>query len=995
LKLAGVGLAVAALAAAPSSTGPTPAPEFRSAAAKPEPASLYIVQMSGAPVASYEGGIAGIPRTKPQPGAKLDRRTWNYKAYREHLRVRRAAVLASAGVHSSRTVAEYATAFNGFAAKLTREEFTRIRRTAGVTRVWKNEIRHTNTVSTPNLLGLAGAGGAWAREFGDPARAGEGMIVGVVDTGYWPESPSFAPLMDPQDQAIINKKWFDDGIDKCEEGTEQRVVCNNKVIGARWYNMSALGNYEPEFHSPRDFNGHGSHTASTAAGNHAVPASINGTAIGNVSGMAPAARLAVYKALWQQSSGTGSGGTADLVMAIDDAVTDGVDVINFSVSGSTTYVVDPLEVAFFHAAAAGIFVAASAGNEGPHASTVAHNSPWATTVAASTHDRSAAKSATLGNGAVYNGVGQGPAAPSSPLVDSTAVGAEGADPNEVELCYLDSLDPAKVTGKIVLCRRGVNARTEKSKAVKDAGGVGMILYNPSVNSVNADYHFVPTVHVGPAEGAAIKAYIAGAASATAALSATVASTGRAPEMVAFSSAGPAIAGSGDLLKPDVTAPGADVIAAVAPPGNNGNTYDAYSGTSMSSPHVAGIAALIKAKHPDWSPMAVKSALMTTAGQTDNSGGALQRAGVAATPHDYGAGHIQPALAFDPGLVYDSGPADWIRFGCAIGQLQLVSDWCTGLAAGDPSDLNYPSISIGDLPGRQTVTRTVTNASNRASVYAAKVSAPTGYTVQVRPSVLALAPGRSATFTVQVTRTNAAYGTWSFGAMTWTDLRGHAVRSPIAVRAVALAAPDAIDGSGTSGSAQVTVRGGYNGRLTAAPYGLVTSTVHQGRLVGNDSGFDPGSPSASTTVLRVQRTAPAGSKVVRFATYDSDHAPGSDMDLYVYRNGLLVGVSAGGTSDETVTLTEPGTYDVYLVQFALPSGVTEQDGKLHSFVVPASSAGNMTVTPASQRISVDTTRTVTVRWSGLHAAKRYLGVVEFSDGRAVRARTTVAIGGTPS
>jgi hypothetical protein len=465
-------------------------------------------------------------------------------------------------------------------------------------------------------------------------------------------------------------------------------------------------------------------------------------------------------------------------------------------------------------------------------------------------------------------------------------------------------------------------------------------------------------------------------------------------MVAFSSAGPAYAGNGDLLKPDVTAPGADVIAAVAPPGNNGNSYDALSGTSMSSPHVAGIAALLKAKHPNWSPSAVKSALMTTAGQTDNSGAPIQRAGAAATPFDYGAGHIRPARAFDPGLVYDSGPADWIRYACAIGQLQLISDWCEGVAAGDPSDLNYPSIAISSLSGRQTVTRTVTNVSNRASVYTPKVSAPAGFTVRVRPSVLTLPPGRTATFTVEITRTTAAFDTWTFGALTWTDLRGHAVRSPIAVRAVALAAPPLINGSGTAGSMQVSVRGGYDGRLTAAPYGLAASTVHTGRLVGNDSGFDPDAPAASATVLRVQRTVPAGTKLVRFATYDADHVPGSDMDLYVYRSGLLVGVSAGGTSDETVTLTESGSYDVYVVQFALPSGATEQLAKLHSFAVRTSSS-NLTVAPTSQRISINAVRTVTIRWSGLTPGTRYLGLIEFGDGRAVRASTVVVIGGSPS
>jgi hypothetical protein len=287
--------------------------------------------------------------------------------------------------------------------------------------------------------------------------------------------------------------------------------------------------------------------------------------------MAPAARLSIYKTCW-----AGGCGTFDSVNAIEDAVADGVDVLNYSISGSLTSVLDPVEVAFFNAAAAGVFVAASAGNSGPGASTVAHNSPWLTTVAASTHDRNFAKSVTLGNGTTHTGVGTGPAVPSVPLIDSAVAGLAGSDPAQAELCFIGTLDPVKVTGKIVLCARGVNARTDKSKAVRDAGGVGMVLYNPTNNSLNADFHFVPTVHVQSAAGLAIKAYAA-TAGATASLSVGTATPGRAPNIAAFSSAGPALSGSGDLLKPDITAPGVDVIAAVSPPGDNGNLYDSISG----------------------------------------------------------------------------------------------------------------------------------------------------------------------------------------------------------------------------------------------------------------------------------------------------------------------------------------------------------------------------------------------------------------------------------
>lgn len=953
--------------------------------------SLYIVQVDGAPAASYEGGVAGIPATRARGGGKLDRRTWNYQAYRQHLRTKRTDVLHAAGVDADRTVAEYSTAFNGFAARLTGGEVAALRRTAGVFRVWKNEIRKADTVSTPDLLGLSGPDGAWTTRFGDPTRAGEGVIVGVIDTGYWPENPSFAALPEPRpDAALIDEKWNADGVDKCDEGVEQPVACNNKVIGARWYNASSLSDFESEYESPRDYNGHGSHTASTAAGNHAVPATINGIAVGPVSGMAPAARLAIYKALWQQPDGEGSGGTVDLVQAIEDAVTDGVDVINYSISGSSQFVVDAVEIAFFHAAAAGVFVATSAGNSGPGASTVAHNAPWTTTVAASTHDRGSTKSFTLGNAATYSGVGQGPAVPASPLVDSVNAGLAGADAAQVDLCYSGTLDPAKVTGKIVLCKRGGNARTDKSKAVKDAGGVGMILYNPTINSLNADYHFVPTVHVGPTEGAAVKAYLAATTGRTAALSAAVTGVAQAPAMAPFSSAGPELASGGDLLKPDITAPGVDVIAAVSPSGHHGSDYDAVSGTSMAGPHIAGVGALLRAAYPTWSPTAIKSAIMTTAGLLDNAGKVIQRADADGTPLDYGAGHVRARRAFDPGLVYDSAPEDWIKYGCGTGQFQLVTAWCETTGAIDPSDLNYPSIAVGDLPGRQLVSRTVTNVTDRTSVYVAKVQAPTGFTVKVTPATITVRPGTSATFKVEINRTDATYDAWAFGALTWTDLRGHAVRSPIAIRPVAISAPADISATTTGGETTIAVRGGYKGTLTAKPYGLVASTPQTKRLVGGDLGFSSTAPAASATVHKFTVTAPEDSKGVRFATYDAEHVAGSDVDLYVYRNGKLVGSSLSGTSDEQLTFTAAGIYDVYVVQFALPANVPAQDVTVHSFVVPATTAGNLTVTPPNQPITPNATVSVTVRWTGLTAGKHYLGVVQYGDASATRASTFVII-----
>ena len=961
-------------------------------------AALYLVQFDAEPLATYAGGVNGIVGTKPATGGKIDTRSWNYTAYRKYLQSRRTDVLRKAKI-GGKVTAEYDNAFNGVAVRLTPTEVVKLRATAGVRNVWKNTIRKVQTADTPKFLGLDGPGGVWQKQFGGVDNAGEGVIVGVLDTGITPESGSFAALPEPRPDAdVIAGKW----LGRCDTSGENPVECNNKLIGARYYNTDEdIVIADRDFLSARDYNGHGTHTSSTAAGNNGVPATVNGESVGKISGMAPAARVAMYKVCWEfenpDDPTDGGCPTSDSLAAIDDAVAEGVDVINYSIGGDPGAIVDPIEIAFLNAAAAGVFVAASAGNSGPDVSTADHNSPWLTTVAASTHDRTFEKTLTLGNGTKFTGPGVGAALPSTPLVDSANAVKPGADPTDARLCAIGSLDPAKVTGKIVICERGVIARTDKGLAVKEAGGVGMVMYNPAANSLNADFQAVPSIHVDTAAGNTIKAYAA-TAGATASMTAGVRKTARAPVVAAFSSRGPHVASAGDLLKPDITAPGVDVIAAVAPPGNHGNSFDAYSGTSMSSPHIAGIAALMKAKHPTWSPLAIKSALMTTATQTDNQGKPIQRENEgAATPLDYGAGHVRPGAAYDPGLVYDSGPLEWLQFICGAGEDFLLGGepGCATVGSIDPSNLNYPSISVGDLAGKQTVTRTVTNATNQASIYVPKVQAPAGFTVKVTPAVLTVLPRKSATYKLEITRNGAPYDEFKFGSITWSDLRGHAVRSPIAVRATPVGAPTELTGTGTAGSKALQVTPGFTGTLTAKPLGLAESKVTTKHLVGSDSNFNTGNPQAGPAVLKSTVTVPANAVAARVQTFASQYPAGTDLDMYVYAEvnadhagKELVAVSGGTTADESVDLPSGIEVDVYVVQYAVVGG--EQDVHLHAFRVPPTSAGNLTATPASQAASVGKPVTVTAGWKNLTAGKFYMGAVLYGEGSTVSGGTLVTI-----
>jgi subtilisin family serine protease len=766
------------------------------------------------------------------------------------------------------------------------------------------------------------------------------------------------------------------------------------LIGARrfneaWGGDAGIAEDRPwEFTSPRDYNGHGTHTASTAGGNHGVLPTGAAAAFGPISGMAPRARLSVYKALWSTQDGsTASGFTSDLVAAIDQAVADGVDVINFSISGTQTNFLDATEVAFLFAADSGVFVAASAGNDGPATSTVAHPSPWLTTVAAGTHNRDGQGSVTLGNGAVYRGASLATRVGPAPLIDSTAAGVAGADPVKVALCYAAAdnggvavLNPAKVAGRIVICDRGVTGRVNKSLAVQEAGGVGMILVNTSPNSINADFHSVPTVHLADTDRAAVKAYAAGVGPTATINQSVLVYNVPAPFTASFSSRGPLLAGGGDLLKPDLIAPGQDIVAAVAPPGNHGQSFNVYSGTSMSSPHVAGLGALLKNLHPDWTPMMIKSSLMTSAydvldGPNTNPLVIFRQ----------GAGHVAPNKAADPGLVYDSGFNDWLAFLC--GTTNGVSPAsCRDLAAAgyslDPSDLNGASIAIGDLAGVQTVKRSVTNVGSTRATYNATVAGLTGITATVIPAQLTLDAGETKSFNLKLTRTTAAANAYAGGQLSWSD-GIHVVRSPMVVRPVALAAPASVFGTGGPISYPVTF--GYTGAFGAAPRGLIPAVTTAGAVLDDpDDNFDPA--GKGFTIIPI--TIPAGTTYARFSLFDANVSPGSDIDLYVYRGTELVGNSGSGTSAEEVNLLNPpaGDYRVYVHGFAVQGTA---NFTLFSWALGSATAGNMTVS-APANATTGGPGTISLTFTPMAPGTKYLGSVVYTGSTGMPNPTIVRV-----
>lgn len=711
----------------------------------------------------------------------------------------------------------YDTVFHGFSATLTSSQAASILEHPSVLAGFEDRRRQLHTTRSPQFLGLRNQKGLWYE-----SDYGSDVIVGVLDTGIWPERRSFSDLhLGP-----IPRKWK--GV--CETGVQfTKANCNRKIVGARFfskgheaaaasagrsrnYNDIGIGggiNQTIEFRSPRDADGHGTHTASTAAGRYSFKASMAGYASGIAKGVAPKARIAVYKVCWKDSGCFDS----DILAAFDRAVADGVDVISISIGGgdgvSSPYYLDPIAIGAYGASARGVFVSSSAGNDGPTGMSVTNLAPWLTTVGAGTIDRNFPSYVVLGNGKRLSGVSLYSGLPLNagqmfPIVYPGKTGLLSAS-----LCMDNSLDPKVVNGKIVICDRGSNPRVAKGLVVKKAGGVGMILANSASHGEGlvGDAHLIPACALGANEADVLKSYISSTLNPTATIvfRGTVIGVKPAPIVASFSARGP----NGltpEILKPDLIAPGVNILAAwtdaVGPTGLETDTrkeeFNILSGTSMACPHVSGAAALLKSAHPDWSPAAIRSAMMTSASNNNNLFQSMtdESTGKAATPFDMGAGHVNLDLAMDPGLVYDIGNNDYINFLCSIDyeprMIQVITRVPVRCPARKalPGNLNYPSISAvipissGKGVESKTFIRTVTNVGEVNSVYMAKIEAPKGALVSVRPSKLVFSGTvRKLSFAVTVTANskNLVMGDsgGAFGYLSWLDGK-HVVRSPIAI-----------------------------------------------------------------------------------------------------------------------------------------------------------------------------------------------------------------------
>ncbi|KAG2692029.1 hypothetical protein I3843_08G033100 [Carya illinoinensis] len=757
-------------------------------------AEIYIATIEGEPIISYKGGVDGFEAIAVESDEKIDTTSEMVTSYARHLEKKHDMLLGMLFEHGTyKKLYSYRHLINGFAVHISPEQAEILRRAPGVRSVERDWKVRKLTIHTPQFLGLPT--GVWPTGGGFD-KAGENIVIGFVDSGIYPHHPSFATHNTEPYGPVPKYRG------KCElDPDTKRDFCNGKIIGAQHFAEAAIaaGQFNPfvDFASPMDGDGHGSHTAAIAAGNNGIPVRMHGHEFGKASGMAPRARIAVYKALYRYFGGY----VADVVAAIDQAVYDGVDILNLSVGPNSppadtkiTFL-NPFDATLLSAVKAGVFVAQAAGNGGPFSKTLVSYSPWIASVAAAIDDRRYKNHLTLGNGKILAGLGLSPAtdpnksftlvAANDVLLDSSVRKYSPTDCQRPEV-----LNKNLVQGNILLCGYSFNfvvgsASIKKvAETAKSLGAIGFVLavenvspgtkFDPvpigipgilitdvSKSSDLIDYYNISTPRDWTGRVRSFKA----TGSIGDGLMPILHKS--APQVALFSARGPNIKDfsfqDADLLKPDILAPGSLIWAAWSPNGTDeanyvGEGFALVSGTSMAAPHRAG--------RPLQAQQNSDKEVMTF---------------VTATPFDYGSGHVNPRAALDPGLIFDAGYEDYLGFLCTTPGIdaRVIKNYTSSpcnYTMGHPWNLNTPSITVSHLVRTQTVTRTVTNVAEEET-YVIRTRMAPAIAIEASPRAMTLLPGASRKFSVTLT-VRSVTGTYSFGEVLMQGSRGHKVRIPV-------------------------------------------------------------------------------------------------------------------------------------------------------------------------------------------------------------------------
>ena len=1022
---------------------------------QPQVNKVYIVQLKAPPAAAIFESQQRVQTTQSTTHTtrhaqreRFDKKRPDIQAYAERLEVEQQRTLEKVGPGTD-LIYNYKYGLNGFAASMNPSQAHKLEGMPEVLHVWEDEIRPLTTNHSLQFLGLFDANGGLR---GDTGLNGDGVVIAVIDSGIAPEHPALQDTREADRPSMCLSDWAENsflGIWLCRryDKREDEIVfnplegwegecqageqfaetdCNNKIIGARYFSAGAeaTGPIDAgEIMSARDVDGHGTHTATTAAGNR-VKASIFGSFISRIEGVAPRARIAVYKACWLRPDDTrASCNTSDLANAIDAAVADGVDIINYSVGSSQTRITAPDDIALMAATKAGVFTVVAAGNDGPMPGTIGSpaGGPWVITAAASTRDGETTSEAmqiltpaTIAGLYVAREANFTPTLESVGPIEGSLVLVDDGTDTESDACE-SIINDSDVAGKIAFIQRGNCDFETKIENAEAAGAIAAMVYNIAGNAIvmngDAGTIDIPAVMIGQADGNLILAELDRLPDVTVLLDKDLFleenDTGN--TLASFSSRGlgPVI----NVLKPDVTAPGVNILAGFTPDAVNatqGENFAYLSGTSMSTPHVAGVAALLLQANPDWSPPTMKSALMTTARQNVT----LADGETQASPFDFGAGHIVPNNAADPGLVYDVSDDEFDAFACGIQSPAISAERCDELEqAGfsfEGEDLNQPSIAIAHLAGQQTVTRHVTNVADEATTYTAEIVPPPGVLVNVVPSTLTVAPGATASFDVNFEYESGQLDLWRFGSLTWTS-NERDVYSALAIRPAAVTAPVQITRFGANGSVSFPVQFGYTGAYSAVVHGLrLPSVIGDGVNddADNNFGFVDNDPTKTFTfrfdngVTPHLVDVPPNQAFLRFALFDALTDGEDDLDMYVYFcpdniNCEKIGDSGEPTSQEEFNLFYPqaGRYLVLVHGFETdqvaggPGAIYRLLGWSFGLV---DDPGNMTVSgPAFA--TAGTTETVTVDWSGLLSETIYLGGISHNTPQGISSITLIRIG----
>jgi uncharacterized repeat protein (TIGR01451 family) len=919
---------------------------------------IFIVRLADEPVASYEGGVPGLARTKPDTarGQRLDAESPAAQRYQRHLARERGATVRGIERRLERSVRVehvYDLVINGFAAHFTPEEAIELLDVPGVVDVEPDELLELHTDNGPAWIGAESVWGDGSDP--DVGTRGEGVIVGIIDTGINPSNPSFAATGPIDTYEHTNPRGDGDYVGVCDSAQpayDPTFACNDKLIGAWDF---VLAQNDPA-NDARDVNGHGAHTASTAAGNlvEAIVRSPSSdlTLERRISGVAPHANIISYRAC---AAGCPTSATN---ASINQAVADGVHVINYSIGGGST---DPWgssnATAFLNARDAGVFVATSAGNSGPGARTVGSpaDAPWLLSVGASTHDRNlynAVVGLTSSAGTIDDIKGKG----FSAGLDAAPIVYAG---DHGDAMCLEAFEAGTFEGQIVICDRGVNARVAKGANVLAGGAGGMILHNDAASGagLSSDAHALPAVHITYADGLVLKSWLAEGTGHRAAISGAGLEVDDAfgDIQASFSSRGPNA--QIDIISPNVTAPGVDIIAAYGVGDPDPPVWDIVSGTSMSSPHAAGAGALLAALHPDWSPDEIQAALMTTSvteGQRKEDG---------STPADWfdiGAGRIDVAAAAQAGLVLHETKQNYLAADPA--------------EAGDPKALNLPNLANSRCLATCSWTRTVT-ATTDAS-WSVTTAGAEGMALTVSPSAFSLAAGESQQLTIAADVDGAAVGGWLFGEVVLTSADAPRAHFPVAVVPTGGVLPDVVDVDTRRDAGSQLVAGleaKESPALDVEGHELMAGTHFRGTVAQDPANGNPYSPLEAVWVENFEVEEGAARLVAEIL---ETTAP--DLDLFIGTGdtpSAATEVCSGTTASslERCDLDDPeaGTWWV-LVQAWQASAAGSDPFTLSLGVVPGADQGTMSVdAPASvgqgepfdARVSWDADMEAGERWYG--------------------------------